>query len=102
MTAVWMIVLAAILAVLGAWLGSEFDVFGGLGLPQWFSEDALTTAAIISGLVALGAMLLGGWLGGRLGDTARSESEVELVESRRGGATTSGGIAATRADGEPR
>ena len=100
MTAVWMIVLAAILAVLGAWLGSEFDVFANLGLPQWFSEDALTAGAIISGLVALAAMLLGGWLGGRLGDSSGEHADVELVESRRGVATRSGGIAATRREGE--
>ena len=100
MTAVWMILLAAILAALGAWLGSEFDVFGELGLPQWFSEDAFTTGAIISGLVALAAMLLGGWLGGKLGDSSAQRSDVELVESRRGVATTPGGISATRREGE--
>lgn len=97
MTAVWMLVLAAILAALGAWLGAEFDVFSDLGLPQWFSRDALTATAIISGLVAIAAMLLGGWLGGRWGERSRSRGEVELVETREAVATTEGGIV-----GQPR
>lgn len=94
-TVVWMIVLAAILAALGAWFGSEFDVFGDLGLPQWFSREALTSAAIVSGLVALAAMFLGGWLGGRWGDASHDRTDVELVESRHGVATRPGGIATT-------
>ena len=93
-TAVWMIVLAALLAALGAWFGSEFDVFGDLGLPQWFSQDALTTAAIVSGLAALVAMLLGGWLGGRWGDASHDRTDVELVESRHGVVSRPGGLAA--------
>jgi hypothetical protein len=88
------VVLAAILAALGAWFGSEFDVFGDLGLPQWFSRDALTAAAIFSGIAALVAMLLGGWLGGRWGDATHDRTDVELVESRHGVATRPGGIAA--------
>ena len=92
LTAVWMILLAAILAALGAWFGSEFDVFKSLSLPQWFDEDAFTTGAIISGLVAIAAMLLGGWLGGRMGERGSGRGDVEVVETRRGVESRPGGI----------
>ena len=92
MTAVWMLVLAAILAALGAWAGAEYDVFAELGLPQWFSDDAFTAGAIISGLVALAAMLLGGWLGGRLGERREDHADVEVVDTREAVAVERGGI----------
>jgi hypothetical protein len=92
LSAVWMIALAAILAALGAWAGSEFDVFSNLGLPQWFSDDALTTSAIISGLVALAAILLGGWVGGRWGEQHSAPGEVELIDTRPAVAAREGGI----------
>jgi MFS family permease len=92
LTAVWFIVLAAVLAALGAWFGAEYNVFKNLALPQWFSADALTIGAIISGLVAIAIMLLGGWLGGRLGDRHDSDavtiSRGENVRVREGGLAT--------------
>lgn len=99
MTAVWMIVLAAILAALGAWVGAEYNVFGNLSLPQWFSSDAVTTGAIVSGLVAIGAMLLGGWLGGRWGEHHRHARDVELVETRERVDVRAGGIVGRRREG---
>ena len=96
LTAVWMLVLAAILAALGAWVGAEYDVFSNLGLPQWFSADGLTLAAIISGLVAIAAMLLCGWLGGRWGERSGSRGDGELVETREALATREGGILGRR------
>lgn len=35
---------------------------------DWLSSDALGTAAIITGVVALVLVLSAGWLGGRLGE----------------------------------
>ena len=93
LTAVWMILLAAILAALGAWFGAEYDVFKSVSLPQWFDEDAFTSGAIISGLVAIAAMLLGGWLGGRMGERSSGRGDVEVVETHRAVETRSGGIA---------
>jgi MFS family permease len=78
----WMIVLAVLLALLGAWLGTQHNVFRSLGLPQWFSSNALATGAIIGGIVSIAATLLGGWLGGRLGDRDGCDRNVELVETR--------------------
>ncbi len=67
-TGIWTLILAAILAGLGAWAGSEYDVFRNVELPQWFESDALTTAAIISGIAAIAAMFAGGILGGLWGE----------------------------------
>jgi hypothetical protein len=65
---IWTLVLGGILAGLGAWIGSEYDVFQNVDLPQWFDSDALTTAAIISGIAAIAAMFAGGILGGLWGE----------------------------------
>ena len=67
-TGIWTLILAGILAGLGAWIDSEYDVFRNVELPQWFSSDALTTAAIISGVAAIAAMFVGGILGGLWGE----------------------------------
>jgi MFS family permease len=99
-TALWMLVLAAILAALGAWAGAEFNVFSNVGLPQWFSKDALTTGAIISGLAAIAAMLLGGWLGGRWGEHSGNRGDVELVETREAVTSHSGGILGRRRESQ--
>ena len=66
-TGIWTLILAAILSGLAGWLGSEYDVFGNVDLPQWFSTDAFTTSAIISGIAAVIAMFVGGTLGGMTG-----------------------------------
>jgi len=66
-TGIWTLILAAILSGLAGWLGSEYDVFGNVDLPQWFSTDAFTTTAIISGIAAVIAMFVGGTLGGMTG-----------------------------------
>ncbi|MBA3431064.1 MAG: YrzE family protein [Actinobacteria bacterium] len=99
-TAVWMIVLAALFAALGAFLGAEYDIFSSINAPQFFSADALTAGAIISGLVALAAMLLGGFLGGRLGERSSRIDDAELVETRRGVISRDGGILPLRREEE--
>lgn len=88
----WLLLLAGVLAVLAAVFGDDLDVRDRVGLPDWFDRDALGVAAIISGVVALLLMLLGGWLGGRLADRHRQESAVSVVERRRAVRTRPGGI----------
>lgn len=90
-TALEMVLLVALAAGLGAVLGSRLDIFDRLGLEQLVGSDA-SAIALVSGLLAVGAMLLGGWLGGRLGERHRFASDVELVETRHGVATHPGGI----------
>ena len=93
-SALWLVLLAALLAGLAALAGDKYDVTERVGLPNWFDKDALTTAAIITGLLALALMLLGGWLGGRLGARHHDTSSVEVVERRRAVRERPGGITA--------
>ncbi|WP_182525286.1 TIGR04086 family membrane protein [Nocardioides dongkuii] len=90
---VWLVVLAALLALLAAVAGDDADVQEQVGLPGWFSSDALGTAALITGLIALALMLLAGWLGGKLGDRHRDDT-VQVVETRRRVRNHDGGITA--------
>lgn len=90
----WLVVVAAALAALAALAGDEFNVIDRVGLPNWFSQDAMTGAAIGTGLLALALMLLGGWLGGRLADRHRADAAVEVVQTRHRVSERSGGIRA--------
>jgi hypothetical protein len=85
MTAVWVLILAAALGALGAWAGSEYDVFANVDLPQWFSGDAMTGAAIASGVGSAVAMLAGGFLGGRLGESYHRRADAAMLSLREGG-----------------
>ena len=93
MTAVWAILLAALLSGLAAWLGEEYDVFRNVELPQFFSQDALTTGAIISAVVAAASMLLGGALGGAWGERYHRRADATIAAVREGGlGVRSGGL----------
>ena len=85
MTGVWTLVLAAVLAALGAWVGSEYDVLRNVDLPQWFSRDAFTAGAIVSGVVAIVAMLIGGALGGAWGERFHRRADATIAATRPGG-----------------
>ena len=85
MTVVWTLLLAAILGALGAWAGDEYDVLARFELPQWFNEDAFTTGAIVSGLVGLLTMLLGGLLGGGWGERYHRRADATIAATRPGG-----------------
>ena len=85
LTAVWAIVLAAVLSGLGAWLGAKYDVFRNVELPQFFSRDAATIGGIVSALVAIAAMLLGGFLGGKWGERYHRRADATILATREGG-----------------
>jgi MFS family permease len=85
MTAIWAILLAAALSALAAAAGDEYDVFRNLDVPQFFSQDALTTGAIVSGVVAALAMLLGGFLGGDWGERFHRRADAAIAATREGG-----------------
>lgn len=94
----WLVLLAAVLAALAAIFGDDLDVTDEVGLPSWFSQDAFTTAAIISGIVALALALAGGWLGGHMADRRRRDEPVALVQTRRNVHQHPGGIVQGRGD----
>ena len=85
MTAVWAVVLAAILSALAAWLGDKYDVLRNVDLPQWFSTEALTVGGIISAAVAIATMLVGGFLGGLWGERYHRRADEAIVATRPGG-----------------
>jgi MFS family permease len=78
-TGIWTLILGGILAGLGAWIGSEYDVFRNVDLPQWFSTDAFTTRAIASGVAAIVAMFVGGILGGMWGERFHRRADRIIV-----------------------
>ena len=84
LTALWFVLLAAGTAALGAWAGEKYDVFRNVNLPQWFDSDALTGAAIATGLLALAVMLGAGWLGGRLGERYHRRADSLVAHTRPG------------------
>jgi len=81
MTGVWTIVLAAALAGLAGFLGSEYDVLASVDLPQWFDRDAVTTAAVVSGAIAIATMLIGGMLGGLWGTRYHRLADETLLDA---------------------
>ncbi len=91
-SALWLILLAALLAGLAAIAGDKYDITEKVGLPNWFDRDAATAAAIGTGLLALALMLLGGWLGGKLGGRHDEGSSVTVVETKHAVRERPGGI----------
>jgi uncharacterized membrane protein len=86
-TALWFLLLVTIFAALGAWVGEEYNAFALADLPNWVSQvdvDNVTTAAIVMSIVSVLVILLGGYLGGRIGDSYnRKVDEALVVEARR-------------------
>ncbi len=65
----WSVIVAVVLAIIGAIAGSEWNVFGGLDLPRIpVDEGNATTAGIIALVAVLVATLAGAVLGGKVGD----------------------------------
>jgi hypothetical protein len=85
MTAGWFIILAAVVAGLGAWLGDRYDFFSRVNLPQWFSGNARGAVAIGTGLLALVVMLAAGMLGGILGARYHRGADELIANTRPGG-----------------
>jgi hypothetical protein len=80
----WLLVLSAIFALLGALVGPEFNAFGPAGLPDWFSairSDVRTTGALVVAVLFAVAALLGGYAGGRLGERYNQRVDTSLVNA---------------------
>lgn len=65
--------------------GERYDVFSSVRLPQWFSANARTGAAVATGLVAVLVMLVAGWLGGRFGERYHRRADALIANTRPGG-----------------
>jgi hypothetical protein len=82
----WLILLVAIFAALGAWVGAEYNAFNRTDLPNWFAQldaDDLTTMAIVASAVLVGATLVGGYIGGVIGQAHHTRLEAALVATAR-------------------
>lgn len=88
MTALWFVVLAAVAAALGAWAGSEYDVFADVELPQWFSDEATSWQAIVTGVAALVVMFVAGFIGGKLGERYHRRADAVITHTRSDGLHT--------------
>ena len=82
-TALWFLLLVTVFAALGAWIGEEYNAFALADLPNWVAQvdvEEVTTAAIIMSAVAVAVTLLGGYLGGRIGDSYNRKVDTALVD----------------------
>ena len=82
----WLILLVAIFAALGAWVGTEYNAFNQLNLPNWFAQvdvDDLTAMAAVASAVLVLATLAGGYVGGRIGETYHRRVDAALVDAAR-------------------
>jgi hypothetical protein len=82
--ALWMLALVVLFGALGAWAGSEYNVFAQMDLPDWASQwdaDELTTAAAIAASAGALAMFLGGYLGGVVGDAYNRKVDAAIVDA---------------------
>jgi uncharacterized membrane protein len=87
----WFLLLVAVFGALGAWVGEEYNAFAVADLPNWVSQidvDDVTTAAFIMSAVFAAAILLGGWLGGRIGDSHNRKVDAAILEDAVHGAPT--------------
>jgi hypothetical protein len=80
---VWTLILVGA-AGLGAWLGSEYDVYREVNLPQWFSTDEFTISAIAGGIAAIAAMFIGGVIGGLWGGRYHRRADRTIVTTPAG------------------
>ena len=80
--ALWFLLLLAVFAALGAWVGEEYNAFAAADLPNWISQldvDEVTTAAIVMSIVSILLMLAGGYLGGRIGESYHRRVDAAIV-----------------------
>jgi uncharacterized membrane protein len=85
-TALWFLLLVTVFAALGAWVGEEYNAFAVADLPNWAAQvdvEEITTAAIVASAVAVVVTLLGGYLGGRIGDSYNRKVDAALVDEAR-------------------
>jgi hypothetical protein len=92
---VWFLIAVAVLAVVGAIAGEEYNVFGGLDLPRIpIDEGDLTAGGIITLIVIALGTLLAAMAGGKLGESYHRR--VDRVGFERAAAPARGGRFAER------
>lgn len=82
----WFILMVAVFAALGTWVGAEYNAFNQLDLPNWLAQidvDDLTTMAIVASAVLVAVTLLAGYIGGRLGEIYHTKVDAAVVAETR-------------------
>lgn len=82
----WALLLGAIFAALGAWIGAEYNAFNGSDLPNWIAQldvEDLTSEAVIATVVMIAATLFGGYVGGRMGELYHQKVDAAIVAITR-------------------
>ena len=82
-SALWFLLLLAIFAGLGAWVGQEYNLFATADLPNWVAQidvEDVTTAAIVTSIVFVVVMFLGAYLGGRIGESYHRKVDAAIVD----------------------
>ena len=85
--ALWFLLFLAVFAALGTWVGEEYNAFAVAELPNWVSQidvDDVTTAAIVMSAASAAAILLGGYLGGRIGDAHNRKVDAAILDEAVG------------------
>ncbi|HSJ84746.1 MAG TPA: hypothetical protein VLA91_13095 [Acidimicrobiia bacterium] len=81
--ALWFLLLLAVFAAVGAWVGEEYNAFAAADLPNWVAQidvEDVTGAAIVMSIVSVVLMFLGGYLGGRIGESYHRRVDAAIVE----------------------
>lgn len=81
--ALWLLLLVAVFAALGAFIGDEYNAFRRVGLPDWFAQftmDDVTTEAIIGGVVGIVMLFGGAAVGGAVGDGYNRKVDAALTD----------------------
>lgn len=78
LTALWFVLLAGGVSALGAWLGTRYNFFDQVRLPQWFSANQ-TTAAVVSAVVGIVVMVLAAAIGGAVGSRYHRRADAVVA-----------------------
>lgn len=85
--ATWALLLVAVFAALGAFVGAEYNAFQRAGLPDWFSQlritsEEATLIGVVAAVASIAAMYLGAYLGGKIGETYHRRVDAALSDRR--------------------
>jgi hypothetical protein len=82
----WMLLLVTVFAALGVFVGSEYNAFNRVDLPNWVAQidvDQVTGVAILASVLLAAATLLGGYIGGRIGELYHHRADAAIAQTIR-------------------
>lgn len=84
-SATWALLLIAVFAALGAFVGAEYNAFQQAGFPDWFSQlrisaDEATVIGVVAAVLSIAFMFLGAYLGGKVGETYHRRVDAALSD----------------------